>query len=138
MLQYTNILEVIIMKAIIKFGLFYFLLSHCCMTNALAVDPVDSIEVTEASCEALLGPQTLSYLNTGFAIIQIIGVILVVILGLTDFMGAILAGDADANKKVIKRFIVRLFVMGILLVVPSALEMVLSVFGISNGSFCIL
>lgn len=122
------------MKAVMKFGLCYFLLSHYFMINVLA----DSTEISEASCETLLGSQTISYLNTGFAIIQIVGVVLTVILGLTDFMGAILAEDNDANKKAIKKFVIRLSMMAVLLIVPSIIKLLLTTFGISNDGFCIL
>lgn len=123
------------MKAIMKFGLCYFLFSHYFMMNVLAVDPT---EISEASCETLLGPQTISYLSTGFVIIQIVGVVLTVILGLTDFMGAILAGDNDANKKAIKKFVIRLSMMAVLLIVPSIIKLLLTTFGISDDGLCIL
>ena len=105
------------------------------MQNVLAANPT---EISEASCETLLGPQTISYLTTAFIIVQVIGVVLVVILGLTDFLGAILSGDNDANKKAVKKFVIRLSMMAVLLVVPSILELLLTIFGISDQGFCIL
>lgn len=123
------------MKKILKYGICYSFLYCCFIIN---VQAVESVEITEASCENLLGPQTLSYLNTGFVLIQIVGVILTVILGFTDFMGAILAGDNDANKKAIKKFVIRLLMMGALLIVPSLIKLILNTFGISEGNICIL
>jgi len=123
------------MRKIMEYVIYYFLIFFCFIMNALAIE---STEITEASCETLLGPQTLSYLNTGFVLIQIVGIILTVILGFTDFMGAILAGDNDANKKAIKKFIIRLVSMAILLIVPSIIKLVLTTFGISDGNVCIL
>lgn len=123
------------MRKIMEYGIYYFLIFFCFIMN---VSATESTEVTGASCETLLGTQTLSYLNTVFILIQIVGVILTVILGFTDFMGAILAGDNDANKKAIKKFIIRLVSMVILLIVPSIIKLVLTTFGISDGNVCIL
>ena len=115
------------MRGIIKYGICCFLLFFSFMMSAFA------IPTEEISCEALLGPQTLSYLNTGFTMIQIVGILLTILLGFTDFMGALLAGDNDANK-----FVIRLSMMGVLLIVPSLLKLVLTTFGISDGNLCIL
>jgi phosphatidylglycerophosphate synthase len=123
---------VIIMRGIIKYGICCFLLFFSFMMSAFAT-PTEEI-----SCEALLGPQTLSYLNTGFTMIQIVGILLTILLGFTDFMGALLAGDNDANKKSFKKFVIRLSMMGVLLIVPSLLKLVLTTFGISDGNLCIL
>lgn len=129
------ILEVIKMKKKFQYFVLILVLFNSFMINVLATEPV---EATEASCNTLLGTTIISYLKTGFTIIQIVGVLLAIILGMTDFMGAILAGDADSNKKAVKKLIVRVAMAAVLLIVPAILKFILTTFGVSDGEICIL
>lgn len=95
-------------------------------------------DVTDASCNSLLGPETQEYLNTGLTIIQIAGVVLAIILGMGDFIGALLSGEQDSNKKAFKKFIIRIAMAAVLLIVPALLKFILNTFGIGDGSICIL
>lgn len=96
--------------------------------------------VVEANCETLLGPTLTSYLKTALGFIQIAGVVLAIILGMTDFMGALLSGENDSNKKAWKKFMVRIAMAAVLFLVPALLKFILNTFGLSEygNSFCIL
>lgn len=94
--------------------------------------------VTEADCNSLLGTETQKYLNTALTIIQIVGVVLAILLGMGDFIGSLLSGESDSNKKAFKKFIIRIAMAAVLLIVPALLKFVLNTFGIGDGSICIL
>lgn len=95
-------------------------------------------DMVEATCESLLGPTTTSYLTTALTLIQVAGVLLAVILGMVDFLGATLAGESDSIKKAGKKLLVRVSMAAVLLIVPAILKFLLSTFGISGESFCII
>ena len=95
----------------------------------------------EASCTGILGNgDTLKYTKMALTIIQIGGVVLAIILSMIDFMGAIMSGDADINKKFSKKLMIRVTMAAILLLVPALLKFILNTFGLSEygNSFCIL
>lgn len=94
--------------------------------------------VTNASCNSLLGAKTKGYLETALTMIQIAGVVLAILLGMGDFIGALLSGEQDSNKKSFKKFLIRFSMAAVLLIVPAILKFVLNTFGIGDGSICIL
>jgi len=101
--------------------------------------PTNPIQgVTDSDCDSLLGPETKKYLNTALTIIQIAGVVLAILLGMGDFIGSLLSGENDSNKKAFKKFIIRISMAAVLLIVPAILKFVLNTFGIGDGSICIL
>ncbi|MCI9233270.1 MAG: hypothetical protein HFH08_01580 [Bacilli bacterium] len=95
-------------------------------------------DVTEANCNSLLGQKTLNYLKTGLTILQIAGVVLAIILGMGDFIGALLSGEADANKKAFKKFIIRIAMAAALFIIPEVIKFVVSTFGVSQDGMCFL
>lgn len=96
------------------------------------------IPITGTDCKSLLGAKTLEYLKNIFTMIQVVGVVLAVVLGMTDFIGALLSGENDSNKKSFKKFMIRVAMAAVLLIVPALLKMLFSTFGISGAGFCIL
>lgn len=95
-------------------------------------------EIVTATCNNLLGTKTLNYLKKALTIIQIAGVVLAIILGMGDFVGALMSGEADSNKKTFKKFMVRIAMAAVLLIVPGLLKFVLDTFGISENGMCML
>lgn len=89
-------------------------------------------------CSSLLGPKTTDYLKKGLTLIQVVGVVLAILLGMGDFIGALLSGENDSNKKAMKKFVVRIAVAAILLIVPALIKFLLDTFGVTNGGMCIL
>lgn len=105
--------------------------------NYKPIDP-DIVAKTEASCKTLLGEKTLGYLKTGLTLIQIAGAVLAVVLGMSDFMGAVISGDNDANKKASKRLMTRILLAGLLFLIPTLIKFVLGTFGLRDDSICVL
>lgn len=103
-----------------------------------AANPGETQNTVEATCEAMLGPDTTEYLKLGLSVIQIAGVLLAVILGMVDFLGATISGEQDSIKKAGKKLFIRVAMAAILLIVPAILKFLLNTFGMSGDSFCIL
>lgn len=90
----------------------------------------DTFSTDSFTCEKLLGSSTLDLLEKIFFALQVIGVIVVITFTMLDFMKAIAAGDADANKKAFTRLKTRLIVLVILLVLPTLIEFLIETFEI--------
>lgn len=94
--------------------------------------------IVDATCDTLLGSGTTELLKKALTIIQIVGVLLAIVLGMMDFVNALMSGDADSSKKASKNFIVRISMAAVLLLVPMLLKFILTTFGHTGDSFCIL
>ena len=77
------------------------------------------------SCRALLGPDNIELINDVLFFICILGVILVVVLGIMDFIKSIASSDDDAMAKAFKRLRNRLISVIILLILPVFVNFVL-------------
>lgn len=89
---------------------------------------VDFGSVIEETCEGILGPEFLSFLNTIFKWIKIVVPILIVLLGSVDFAGSLLKDDKDALNKAISKFIKRLIVGVVIFLVTVILTFILNIF----------
>lgn len=103
-------------------------------------NPSEEVPIVDANCETLLGDKITEYLKTGLTYLQIGGIILAIILGMLDFVGAMLSGEADALKKAQKKLVVRIAMAAALLLIPALLKIIFGTFGTVPGSdtFCIL
>lgn len=87
------------------------------------------------TCEDLLGSKNdagslMNILSDVYNMLRIGAVILVIVLGMVDFTSAVSASDSDKLNKAIKKLTRRLIILVVLFVVPTLLELVLSlVFG---------
>lgn len=124
------------MKIKLKDKINYFLL--LLMASFLPTTVFAEEEVVEATCENLLGPEIIKYLTSALTIIQVAGVLLAIILGMVDFLGALWSGEADANTKAFKKLKIRIAMAAVLLIVPAILKFVFSMFGMDGNSFCVL
>lgn len=84
------------------------------------------IENGDVSCVSLLGDDNVKLISTGFIVISIVGIILLVVLVSTDFIKAVAASDDDENKKAFKNFRTRLISIVILLLLPFIVNFVLN------------
>lgn len=89
-------------------------------------DYSDVIENGDVSCVSLLGDDNVELISTGFLVISIIGIILLIVLVATDFVKAVAASDDDENKKAFKNFKIRLISIVILLLLPVLVNFVLN------------
>lgn len=82
----------------------------------------------EETCNGILGPEFLSFLNTIFKWIKIVVPILIVLLGSVDFAGSLLKDDKDALNKAASKFIKRLIIGVVIFLVTVILTFILNIF----------
>lgn len=80
----------------------------------------------EITCEKLLEEENVKLISNAFLTICVIGVVLVVILGSTDFVKAVASSDDDALAKAWKKFRYRIISVVILLLLPVLVDFILS------------
>lgn len=85
-----------------------------------------------ADCGSLLGSDVIDWIKKIFTIIQVAAVIYTIITGALGYAGAVMASDNDAIKKANKKFITRLIIVVILLLLPVLIEFVLGIAGFTN------
>lgn len=78
-------------------------------------------------CEALLGPKNVKLLGNIFRFIMVLGVILVIVLGTTDFIKAIASSDDDALKQAINKIKYRIISVVVLLLLSVLINFVLGI-----------
>ncbi|MBR2708430.1 MAG: hypothetical protein IKE90_03230 [Bacilli bacterium] len=78
------------------------------------------------SCEALLGPDNIKIISDVLLVISVIGVILVIVLGMSDFVKAVASSDDDVLAKAWKKFKYRIISVVILLLLPVLVDFILS------------
>lgn len=83
-------------------------------------------EISNTSCEGLLGPDLLDDISTILTWIRIAAPILLIILGSVDFASAVLSDDQQAFKKAGSKFVKRCIVAVAIFFVPSIIMYLLS------------
>lgn len=86
----------------------------------------------DVTCEDLLGTDNIKLLSTGFLILSVIGVLLLVITGFGDFISAITSNEDDAVLKAFSKFKTRIIACVILFLLPAFINFLL---GFINDSF---
>ena len=115
--------------------LFVGLLIFILVEPALAVEIETKVElVAKEGCEIVEGGELKELLQTILDYIRIAGIALAVILQIADYVKAIFGSNDDSMAKANKRFVTRLIAIGLLFLVPSLLNFVLSLFEISGSS----
>lgn len=95
----------------------------CEGSDSILGDPNDENSV------AWLLQQILNY-------VKVIGPILVVIMSSVDFVGVIAKGDDEAMTKAKKKLITRLILAVCLFFIPTFVEAILDIFGITSSATC--
>lgn len=115
--------------------LFIGLLIFILVEPALAVEIETKVElVAKEGCEIVEDGELKELLQTILDYIRIAGIALAVILQIADYVKAIFGSNDDSMAKANKRFVTRLIAIGLLFLVPSLLNFVLSLFEISGSS----
>ena len=115
--------------------LFVGLLIFILVEPALAVEIETKVElVAKEGCEIVEGGELKELLQTILDYIRIAGIALAVILQIADYVKAIFGSNDDGMTKANKRFVTRLITIGLLFLIPSVLNFVLSLFEISGSS----
>ena len=96
-----------------------------------------SFLLEEASCEDLITPELKKQIKRILTYVRIIVPILVIVLGMTDFARAMLAGKEEEMKKAQTTFFYRLIIAAAIFLVPSIIELLLDLanMGWKNGLF---
>lgn len=82
--------------------------------------------ITDISCEGLLGPALLDDISTVLTWIRIAVPILLIILGTTDFVKALLSDDQQETKKATSRFVKRCIIAVAIFFIPSIIMYIIS------------
>lgn len=108
--------------------------------NTTTPNDPDYHPIVNADCKSLLGDELTGYLKQALSIIQIAGVIFAIILGMGDFINALLSGKSDDNGKAGHKFITRVIMAALLLLVPALLKFIINTFGLTEygNSFCVI
>lgn len=116
--------------------LFIGLLIFILVEPALAVEIEIKVKelVAKEGCEIVDSGELKELLQTILDYIRIAGIALAVILQIADYVKAIFGSNDDSMAKANKRFVTRLIAIGLLFLVPSLLNFVLSLFEISGSS----
>lgn len=94
--------------------------------------PVDGV-----GCE-MLSDELLDLLADVYHLIRGVAIVLVVILGIMDFIKAAASNDADALKKSGNKFMKRVIVLAILIMLPSLIEFLMSlIYGADKADACL-
>lgn len=96
-----------------------------------------SFLLEETSCEDLITPELKKQIKRILTYVRIIVPILVIVLGMTDFARAMLAGKEEEMKKAQTTFFYRLIIAAAIFLVPSIIELLLDLanMGWKNGLF---
>ncbi|MBQ7141320.1 MAG: hypothetical protein IJO32_07455 [Bacilli bacterium] len=78
--------------------------------------------------------ETMELIREIFGIIKIVVPILLILMGMIDFVKALIANDDQKMKKAQKDFVMRLIIGVVIFFVPSILEYLLSLIGIESCS----
>ena len=101
----------------------------------------DQEQTCDGSSNSLLGdtedPDSVAWLVQHiFNFIKVIGPILVVLLSSIDFTKVIVKSDDEAMAKAQKKLILRLILAAALFVIPTIVEVILDVFGMTTNGTC--
>lgn len=86
---------------------------------------------------SLLGPETTAWLKGLLGFIQVAGPIVAIVLGMIDFVSAMLSSEDGAIKKAWGKFIRRAIAAALLIILPIIVELILDVTNITGNGTCI-
>ena len=94
----------------------------------------NGIDVADSSYDCVLSAQIIAFIYNILKWVKYIAPVLVIILGILDFVKALAAQDDDAMKKAQGKFVKRLIAAVLLFLLPLIIDYVLSVFHLVNDS----
>mgnify|MGYP007069868890 CR=1 FL=1 len=89
------------------------------------LEGISAGEQAEYTCEGLIGENVLNFLTVVFHLIQIVGPIIALVLGMYDLFMAMVNGEDDAKKKALKKLKGRIIAAVLLLILPYVLDILL-------------
>ena len=104
-------------------------------TQALSLVQIQDCENTLLGSTA--DPNSVAWLlQQVFTYVKVLGPILVVILSSVDFIKVIAKGDDDAMAKAQKKLFTRLVLAVLLFLIPTLVEVLLDLFGLTSSGTC--
>lgn len=91
----------------------------------------------EWSCGGFVSDRLLAEINKIYKTISLVVVVVVIILGILDFLKAVSSDDDSALKKAGSKFLKRIVIAMVIVMLPIVLQFILSVFGDSNMKECL-
>ena len=92
---------------------------------------------SDSDCSGIFGEVVTADINLALKYIKYIGPVLVIVLGMLDFIKAVASGDNDAFNKAWKRLLTRLIVAILLFFVVDLIKFLFHVFGITVPEQCL-
>jgi hypothetical protein len=89
-----------------------------------------------AGCDLLLSTDTKAFLNKILGYVKIFAPLLVIILGMLDFIKATVSQDNDALKKAWSKFFKRLIAAALLFIFPALIQFLLDIVKIDGVTYC--
>lgn len=106
-----------------------------CLNSAQTIASIEKENIVEGSCN--VSDRIIKWLANIVKWVKYIAPVLVIILGILDFIKAFASGNDDEMKKVKVRFVKRLIAAALLFIVPFIIEFVLDVFNlVTDNPYC--
>lgn len=86
------------------------------------------------TCKKLIGDDLLKYLRMIFTLIRILTPIILIVMGMLDFTKAISSNSQDAIQQATQKFAKRMIVCVIIFLIPTIIEFLMNLTGISDGT----
>ncbi len=102
-------------------------------TSVVSHDKNQVIKINDA-CDKLEGTKTLEWVKKIYTLLRILVPTLIIILSVIDFLGIVLSGDSDKMEKAKNKFIKRIIIGILFVLIPVILELVLRMAGIIDTS----
>lgn len=106
------------------------------------INDTDETDTSNTKCEGLLGdsdePDSVAWLIAKILdYLRLLAPLMVLVLSSLDFAKAILTSDDESLKKAQSNLITRLILAVLLFVLPTLIEVILDIFGITSSDICI-
>lgn len=104
------------------------------LINSGGISSINADGKEIGSCKKLIGDDLLKKTNMIFTLIRIITPIILITFGMLDFTKAIGQNDSDALQKAIKTFTKRAIICVIIFLIPTLVNFLMNITGISDGT----
>ncbi len=119
----------------IKFILYTFIM-FCFLVQPINLFASDFTIVGKTiSCNSI--PRTMEILKDIFKYVRIFSVVIFIVLTSFDYVGAIASSEKDGFKKSNKHLVTRLIVLIVILILPSIVNLLLTIIQLNNGN-CVI
>lgn len=93
-------------------------------------------DLEEPDCGTILDSEAQEWLQKIFTLIKIVGPILVIVLGMMDFVSAVMSSEDGAMKKAWGKFVKRVIAAIALILLPIILEVILDLANVTGNGTC--